>query len=55
VLQGFAGKLVSPREAAALLAVNRETIYRLCARGELPSIRIGSILRIDLVSYLARS
>jgi excisionase family DNA binding protein len=54
VLQGFSGKLVSPREAAALLAVNRETIYRLCARGELPFVRIGSILRIDLASYLAR-
>jgi excisionase family DNA binding protein len=54
VLQGFSGKLVSPGEAAALLGVNRETIYRLCARGELPHVRIGSALRIDLASYLAR-
>ena len=54
VLQGFSGKLVSPRQAAALLAVNRETIYRLCARGELPHVRIGSVLRIDLAPYLAK-
>jgi len=54
VLQGFSGKLVSPREAAALLAVNRETIYRLCSRGELPHIRVGSALRVDLAAYLAQ-
>ena len=54
VLQGFSGKLVSPRQAAALLGVNRETIYRLCARSELPNVRIGSVLRIDLVAYLAK-
>jgi excisionase family DNA binding protein len=45
---------VSPREAAALLGVNRETIYRLCARSDLPHVRIGSVLRIDLAGYLAR-
>ena len=54
VLQGFAGKLVSPREAAGLLGVNRETIYRLCARGDLPHVRVGSVLRVDLAAYLAR-
>jgi excisionase family DNA binding protein len=54
VLQGFSGKLVSPREAAALLGVNRETLYRLCARGELPYMRVGSVLRIDLAAYVAQ-
>jgi excisionase family DNA binding protein len=54
VLQGFPAKLVSPREAGALLGVNRETIYRLCARGELPHVRVGSVLRIDLAGYLAQ-
>jgi excisionase family DNA binding protein len=54
VLQGFSGKLVSPREAAALLGVNRETIYRLCARGEVPHVRVGSVLRVDLAGYLAQ-
>ena len=55
MLQGVSGKLLSPRQAAELLGVNRETIYRLCARGALPFVRIGSILRIDLAAYLARS
>jgi excisionase family DNA binding protein len=55
VLQVFPGRLVSPRLAAELLGVNRETIYRLCARGEMPFVRIGSALRIDLAAYLARS
>jgi len=55
VLQGFSGKLVSPRKAAAVLGVNRETIYRLCARAELPHIRVGAALRIDLAAYLTRS
>ena len=55
VLQGFLRKLVSPREAAALLGVNRETIYRLCVRGEFPHVRIGSVLRVDLARYLAQS
>src|SRR5439155_3140211 len=54
VLQGFSGKLVSPRQAAELLGVNRETIYRLCSRGELPHIRVGSALRVDLAAYLAQ-
>jgi len=46
---------VSPKRAADQLDVNRETIYRLCARGELPHVRVGSVLRIDLGAYLARS
>ena len=54
VLQGFSAKLLSPRQAATLLGVNRETIYRLCTRGELPHVRVGSVLRIDLAAYLAR-
>src|SRR5439155_17134058 len=53
VLQGFPTKLVLPREAAALLGVNRDTIYRLCASGELPHVRVGSVLRVDLTGYLA--
>jgi excisionase family DNA binding protein len=53
VLQGFSPKLVSPREAAAFLGVHRETIYRLCARGDVHHVRVGSALRIDLRAYLA--
>lgn len=55
MLHGFPRKLVSPREAAAVLGVNRETIYRLCARRELAHVRVGSALRIDLAAYLAGS
>jgi excisionase family DNA binding protein len=46
---------LSPRQAAQLLGVNRETIYRLCGRGVLPHVRVGSALRIDLTAYVARS
>jgi len=51
VLQEF----LSPKQAAERLGVHRETIYRLCARGDVPHVRIGSALRIDLAAYLARS
>ena len=54
MLHGFSGKIVSPREAAALLGVNRETIYRLCARGELLHVRVGAALRVDLAGFLAQ-
>jgi excisionase family DNA binding protein len=52
VLPGVAAKFVSPREAAALLGVNRETIYRLCTRGELPHLRVGAALRVNLAGFL---
>ena len=35
------------------MGVNRDTIYRLCASGELPHVRVGSVLRVDLTGYLA--
>jgi len=54
VLHGSEARLVSPREAAARLDVNRETIYRLCARGELRHVRVGSALRVDLAGYLTQ-
>jgi excisionase family DNA binding protein len=50
VLHGF----LSPKEAAERLGVHRETIYRLCARGALPHVRIGAALRVDLGAYVAR-
>ncbi len=40
-------RLVHPiNEAAELLAVDRRTVYRLIARGELHPVRIGSRQRI---------
>ena len=37
---------LSPREAARLLNVSRETIYRMVERAELPAIRAGRTIRI---------
>ena len=45
--------LVSPKEAALRLGIKLSTVYRLCAKGALPHVRLGSLLRIDVESYLA--
>jgi excisionase family DNA binding protein len=45
--------LVSPKEAAERLGIKRSTVYTLCAKGELPHVRVGSLLRIDLDAFLA--
>jgi excisionase family DNA binding protein len=55
VLQESSPKLVSPREAATLLGVTREMIYRLCARGDVPHLRVGSRLRVDVIAYMMRA
>jgi len=34
-------------EAAAYLGIHPQTCYDLCARGELPSIRVGRSVRVD--------
>lgn len=50
-------RLLNPREVAALLVVNRETVYRLIARGDLRASRVGSALRVserDVHAYLRR-
>jgi excisionase family DNA binding protein len=52
VLHG-SGRLVSPKEAAERLGIKRSTVYTLCAKGELPHVRVGSLLRIDLDAFLA--
>ena len=52
VLQRSA-RLVSPHEAAERLGVKRSTIYALCAKGQLPHVRVGSLLRIDVDGFLA--
>jgi excisionase family DNA binding protein len=49
---------VSPQEAAEQLGICRETVYRLCASGRLPYLRVGSALRLvlaDIVAALAKS
>jgi excisionase family DNA binding protein len=49
--------LLTIAQVAVRLCVNRETVYRLVARGELAAARVGTVLRIaprDLAIYLAR-
>ena len=53
----FALRLLTVREAAALLKLSEPTLGRLIARGELPHIGIGHSTRIaasDLEACLAR-
>lgn len=39
--------LLTPEEAAALLRLNRETIYRNLRRGNLPGTKLGGQWRIS--------
>jgi excisionase family DNA binding protein len=36
-----AGRLLTPEDLAELLGVDRETIYRMARRGELPAIKVA--------------
>ena len=50
-------KPMSPAQAADHLGVSRATVYRLCARSEIPHLRVGSSLRLllaDVIASLAR-
>jgi excisionase family DNA binding protein len=40
--------LLRPAEAAEAIGVGRSKIYELLATGELPSIRVGSSVRVPL-------
>jgi excisionase family DNA binding protein len=40
--------LYTPTEAAQVLSISRSTIYLLMARGDVPSVRIGSSRRIPV-------
>lgn len=40
--------MVAPKDAATALGVSLSTIRRMLARGELPSVRVGGQVRIDL-------
>ncbi len=44
---------VTIREAASMMSVSRDTIYRLINRGELPSVKVGSIRRIRVADIHA--
>jgi excisionase family DNA binding protein len=45
-LSSLSRLLLTPEEAAKLLAVGRTTLYGLLQSGELPSVRIGACRRI---------
>ncbi len=46
--------LVSLDEAALALGCSRRTLERLQQTGELPVVRLGRLVRVDLVTLLAR-
>jgi excisionase family DNA binding protein len=53
-----AGHLLSVKDAARALRVSTATVYKLCASGALPHLRVLNALRIaptDLETYLART
>lgn len=49
--------LLTPREVAPLLGVSLSWLYRATQKGELPVLRVGSLLRFrraDVFHYLER-
>ena len=48
---------LAPREVMELLAIGRNTFYRLVNSGELPAFRIGKLWRVrrDSLEYFMRS
>jgi len=48
--------MLTAREVAAILGVCRDTVYELCARGELPHVRVLNAIRVvraDLEKFIA--
>lgn len=45
---------LSIAQIAARLATSKMTVYRMCQRGELPSIRVGRSYRVPVVAYELR-
>lgn len=42
---------LSVAQIAARLATSKMTVYRMCQRGELPSIRVGRSYRVPVIAY----
>jgi len=40
--------LATPREAAQTLNVSRETVYRMAAAGQLPTVRVRGAIRVPV-------
>jgi excisionase family DNA binding protein len=52
---GGVGRLLNVAEVAERLGVCRDTVYRMCNRGEIPHVRIASFLRVpaeDLEAFI---
>jgi excisionase family DNA binding protein len=50
-------RLLTVAEVASRLSVSTATVYKLCERGELRSVRISNAIRVlphDLESFLSR-
>ena len=45
--------LLRPEEVAAILDASRGLVYEMCRRHELPSVRLGRLLRIPREELLA--
>ena len=57
VLDGGKGNLLVVRAVAARLGVSTATVYGLCARGELPYVRVSNVIRIEpreLEAFIAK-
>jgi excisionase family DNA binding protein len=53
-MEGTEEKLViSIAEAAKRLDISEESAYRAARRGELPTIRIGNLLKVPVARFLA--
>ena len=46
VVETPAGPLLTVREAARVLRVSTATVYKLCARGEVPHFRVLNQIRV---------
>lgn len=45
---------LSVAQIAARLSTSKMTVYRMCQRGELPSIRVGRSYRVPAIAYEQR-
>ena len=45
--------LLRPAEAAEAIGIGRSKVYELLASGDLPSIRIGGVIRVPVTSLHA--
>jgi excisionase family DNA binding protein len=50
VQQAGAFRYVSVREYAELLGVSRATVYKAVAAGEVPHVRVSSVIRIPFAA-----